>query len=146
VAQGYKTFFLQDDEGLMNDTHSVSAGLDYIGVSPILAHLHEIGRVRFDLATDREVVETFRTVVSREGLIPALESTHAFVTALKEAPTLDRGDSILVNLSGRGDKDIFTVADALADERWMDFLRSKVSEHDTGPGSANGKAEGGSGR
>jgi tryptophan synthase beta chain len=130
VAQGYKTYFLQDNEGLMNDTHSVSAGLDYIGVGPILAHLHDIGRVRFESATDREVVDTLRLVVGREGLVPALESTHAFVTAFKEAPSLSREDSMLINLSGRADKDIFTVADALEDEHWRNFLRMKVASYD----------------
>jgi tryptophan synthase beta chain len=126
VAQGYKTYFLQDREGLMNDTHSVSAGLDYIGVGPILAHLHTVGRVRFEAATDAEVIDTFRRIVRAEGLIPALESTHAFVAAFKEAPALSREESVLVNLSGRGDKDIFTIAEALGDERWREFLRRKV--------------------
>jgi len=130
VAQGYKTFFLQDGEGLMNDTHSVAAGLDYIGVGPILAYLKEAGRVRFEAATDREVVEALRRVIRSEGLVPALESSHAFVTALKEAPQLSRDEVVLVNQSGRGDKDIFTVADALGDERWKDFLRRKVSLYD----------------
>jgi tryptophan synthase beta chain len=130
VAQGYKTFFLQDGEGLMNDTHSVAAGLDYIGVGPILAYLKQTGRVRFETATDLEVVEALRRILRSEGLVPALESSHAFVTAMKEAPRLGRDDIILINQSGRGDKDIFTVADALGDERWMDFLRKKVSLHD----------------
>lgn len=129
VAQGYKTYFLQNEEGLMNDTHSVSAGLDYIGVGPILAHLHEIGRVRFEAATDKEVIEALRRVVRSEGLIPALESTHAFVTAFKDAPKLPQDAVLLINQSGRADKDIFTVADALGDERWQTFLRTKAAEY-----------------
>ena len=129
VAQGYKTFFLQDEEGLMNDTHSVAAGLDYIGVGPILAHLHQRGLVRFESATDAEVVEALRLTIRNEGLIPALESAHAFATAFKEAPALSRGDVVLVNQSGRGDKDIFTVADALADEHWKDFIRQKAASY-----------------
>ncbi|MBI4607302.1 MAG: tryptophan synthase subunit beta [Planctomycetes bacterium] len=129
VAQGYKTFFLQDDEGLMADTHSVAAGLDYIGVGPILAHLHQAGRVRFESATDREVVEAFRRLVRSEGLIPALESAHAFAAAFREAPRLSRDDVVLINQSGRGDKDIFTVADALGDERWRDFIRAKAASY-----------------
>ena len=129
VAQGYKSVFLQNGEGLMHDTHSVAAGLDYIGVGPILAHLHERGRVRFEAATDAEVVETLRLVIRNEGLVPALESAHAFVTALKEAPQLSRDDAILVNQSGRADKDIFTVADALGDERWTDFIRAKAASY-----------------
>jgi tryptophan synthase beta chain len=129
VAQGYKSFFLQNEEGLMKDTHSVAAGLDYIGVGPVLAHLHQCGRVRFEAATDSEVVEALRLTIQSEGLIPALESAHAFVTAFREAPTLARVDAILINQSGRGDKDIFTVADALGDERWKDFIRKKAASY-----------------
>ena len=129
IAQGYKSVFLQNDEGLMRDTYSVAAGLDYIGVGPILAHLHQRGLVRFESATDAEVVEALRLAIRSEGLIPALESAHAFATAFKEAPALSRGDVILVNQSGRGDKDIFTVADALADEHWKDFIRQKAASY-----------------
>jgi tryptophan synthase beta chain len=129
VAQGYKSVFLQNEEGLMHDTYSVAAGLDYIGVGPILAHLHQEGRVRFEAATDSEVVEALRLVIRSEGLVPALESAHAFATALKEAPDLSRAEAILVNQSGRGDKDIFTVADALGDERWKDFIREKAASY-----------------
>ena len=130
IAQGYKTYFMQDEEGQMQDTHSISAGLDYIGVGPILAYLHDAGRVRFESATDQEVIEAFKTTVKKEGLIPALESSHAIARALKEARTADRDAIFLINLSGRGDKDIFTIADALGDERWRDFLRSKVAQPD----------------
>jgi tryptophan synthase beta chain len=131
VAQGYKTYFMQDAEGQMRDTHSISAGLDYIGVGPILAWLHQRGRVRFESATDAEVVDAFRATVKNEGLIPALESAHAVARALREARQLPAVQSILVNLSGRGDKDIFTIADALADEKWYEFLRGKVRKHDS---------------
>ncbi len=130
IAQGYKTFFMQDKEGQMRDTHSISAGLDYIGIGPILAWLHEQKRVRFESATDAEVIAAFKTTIRHEGLIPALESTHAIARALVEAKSMSKTDSILINLSGRGDKDIFTIASALGDERWYDFLRSKVAEHD----------------
>jgi tryptophan synthase beta chain len=140
VAQGYKTYFLQNAEGLMNDTHSVSAGLDYIGVSPILAHLHDVGRVRFESATDEEVIAALRHVMRAEGLIPALETSHAFVTSLKEAPSLPRDEVILVNQSGRADKDIFTVADALGDDRWREFLRSKVEAYESRAKAQGGKA------
>ncbi len=127
VAQGYKTYFMQDEEGQMRDTHSIAAGLDYIGVGPILAWLHSRGRVRFEAATDAEVVEAFRTTVKSEGLIPALESAHAIAGALRECADMDKDDVVLINLSGRGDKDIFTIADALGDERWHRFLESKVN-------------------
>jgi tryptophan synthase beta chain len=131
IAQGYKTSFLQNDEGQMRHTHSVSAGLDYIGVGPILAYLHEIGRIRVEAATDAEVLAVMQQVMRHEGLIPALESAHGFVTALKEAPQLASDAVILINQSGRGDKDIFTIADALGDNRWRDFLRSKVASWET---------------
>ena len=126
VAQGYKTYFLQDNDGQMKETHSVSAGLDYVGVSPILSHLRETGRVRFESATDKEVVEALSLTIKKEGLIPALESTHAFVQAFKEAGDLDKNDAIIINQSGRGDKDIFTVADALNDPKWKDFIKHKA--------------------
>ncbi len=130
IAQGYKTYFLQDDDGQMRRTHSVAAGLDYVGVSPILSHLKESGRVRFAAATDKEVVEALSLCIRKEGLIPALESTHGFVQALKEAPTLSRDDVIVINQSGRGDKDIFTVADAIGDPKWQQFIREKAEEYD----------------
>ncbi|MGC4067684.1 MAG: tryptophan synthase subunit beta [Polyangiaceae bacterium] len=129
VAQGYRTYFLQDDDGQMKDTHSVAAGLDYVGVSPILSHLHESGRVRFEAATDPEVVAALELTVRKEGLIPALESSHAFAQAYKEAPTLSRDDVILINQSGRGDKDIFTVADAFDDPKWKEFIRQKAEAY-----------------
>jgi tryptophan synthase beta chain len=126
VAQGYKTYFLQNEDGQMKETHSVAAGLDYVGVSPILSHLKETGRVRFEAATDREVVDAMAFTIRKEGLIPALESAHAFVQAFKEAPGLSPGDIIIINQSGRGDKDIFTVADAFDDPKWKAFIRDKA--------------------
>ena len=86
VAQGYKTMFLQNDDGQMLETHSVAAGLDYVGVSPILADLAEKKRVRFESATDDEVMQALDLTMRMEGIIPALESSHAFVQAFKEAP------------------------------------------------------------
>ncbi len=129
VAQGYRTYFLQNPDGQMLDTHSVAAGLDYIGVSPILAHLRDTGRVRFEAATDKEVVEALALTVRSEGLIPALESAHAFVQAFKEAPTLGADDVIVINQSGRGDKDIFTVAEAFGDPAWEDFICRKANKY-----------------
>jgi len=129
VAQGYKSYFLQDRDGQMKDTYSVSAGLDYVGVSPILASLKENGRVRFEATTDKEVLEAFTLTLRKEGLIPALESAHAFAQAFKEAPTLTRNDIIIINQSGRGDKDIFTVADAFRDPAWMEFIKKKAKDY-----------------
>ncbi|MEO6598329.1 MAG: tryptophan synthase subunit beta [Polyangiaceae bacterium] len=126
VAQGYKTYFLQNSDGQMNETHSVAAGLDYVGVSPILAHFHDTGRARFAAATDAEVVAALKLTIRKEGLIPALESSHAFAQAFKEAPTLAPDDVILINQSGRGDKDIFTIADAIKDPQWEAFIQRKA--------------------
>lgn len=130
VAQGYKTMFLQNEEGLMQDTHSVAAGLDYIGVGPMLADLHQRGLVRFESATDSEVVDALRLTMRTEGIIPALESAHAFAGAFREVPSLSGADAILINQSGRGDKDIFTVADAIGDEDWKDFIRHKAAGYE----------------
>jgi tryptophan synthase beta chain len=130
VAQGYKTYFLQNPDGQMNETHSVAAGLDYVGVSPILAHLSETGRVRFEAATDEEVVDALSLTMQKEGLIPALESSHGFVQAFKEAPLMSKEDVIIINQSGRGDKDIFTIADAFGDPEWEAFIQKKAKEYD----------------
>jgi len=130
IAQGYKTYFLQNEDGQMRDTHSVAAGLDYVGVSPILAALWQEGKIRFEAATDREVLEAFTLTMQKEGLIPALESAHAFARAFKEAPDLKPDDIILINQSGRGDKDIFTVADAFSDQQWSRFIQQKAKEYD----------------
>jgi tryptophan synthase beta chain len=126
VAQGYKTYFLQDEDGQMKETHSVAAGLDYVGVSPILAALSEDGKVRFEAATDREVLEALSLTLKKEGLVPALESAHAFAQAFKEASALSPNDVIVINQSGRGDKDIFTIADAFEDPEWQAFIQEKA--------------------
>ena len=126
VAQGYKTYFLQNEDGQMNETHSVAAGLDYVGVSPILAHFHDTKRARFEAATDHDVVEALKLTIRKEGLIPALESSHAFAQAFKEVGTLSSNDAILINQSGRGDKDIFTIADAFRDPLWEAFIQKKA--------------------
>ncbi len=130
VAQGYKTYFLQDSDGQMKETHSVAAGLDYVGVSPILASLKGQGRIRFEAATDQEVIDALSLTIRKEGVVPALESAHAFAQAFKEAPALSAEEVILVNQSGRGDKDIFTVADAFGDPKWKEFIRQKAEDYD----------------
>ncbi len=131
VAQGYKTFFLEDEEGQMKETHSVAAGLDYVGVSPILAHLKETGRILFHAATDSEVIEAMRIAMKKEGLIPALESAHAFAYALQQAPKLSKDTIMVINQSGRGDKDIFTIADALGDDQWKEFIKQKAKSYES---------------
>ncbi len=130
VAQGYKTFFLQDGDGQMRETHSIAAGLDYVGVSPILAHFKEAGKARFEAATDEEVVSAMELTMGKEGLIPALESSHAFAQAFKEVPQMSPDDTIIINQSGRGDKDIFTVADAFDDPAWKMFIRNKAKQYE----------------
>lgn len=125
VAQGYKTLFLQDSDGQMKDTYSVAAGLDYIGISPILADLAEKRRVRFEAATDKEVLDAFQLLVKKEGIIPALESTHAVAQAFKEIEKTSKDDVVLINLSGRGDKDIFNVAEAVNDENWKQYIKER---------------------
>ncbi|MCI5134494.1 MAG: tryptophan synthase subunit beta [Candidatus Electrothrix sp. AW2] len=129
VAQGYKTMFLQDDDGQMLDTHSIAAGLDYVGVSPILADLGEKGRVRFEAATDTEVLDALTMTMRLEGIIPALESAHAFVQAIKEASSMSRDQALIINMSGRGDKDIFTIAHAFNDPSWKEFIISRAQEY-----------------
>jgi tryptophan synthase beta chain len=129
VAQGYKTMFLQDDDGQMQDTHSVAAGLDYVGVSPILTDLWQKGRVRFESATDDEVIAALEKTMQKEGLIPALESSHAFVCAYKEAAELRPDQAVIINMSGRGDKDIFTIANAFNDPSWKKFIIERGKEY-----------------
>ncbi|NNK57066.1 MAG: tryptophan synthase subunit beta [Desulfofustis sp.] len=129
IAQGYKTMFLQNDDGQMLDTHSVSAGLDYIGVSPILADLWEKKAVRFEAATDQEVIEALDLTMRKEGIIPALESAHALVQAFKEAPELSKDEAIIINMSGRGDKDIFTIAHAYDDPSWKEFIIDRAAQY-----------------
>jgi len=129
VAQGYKTMFLQNDDGQMLETHSVAAGLDYVGVSPILADLAEKKRVRFESATDEEVMAALDLTMQMEGIIPALESAHGFVQAFKEAPDLTPDAAIIINQSGRGDKDIFTIAHAFNDPSWKEFIITMAGEY-----------------
>lgn len=110
VLQGCKTFVLQDERGQIEMTHSVSAGLDYAAVGPEHAHYHDSGRIEYTYAVDEEAMEAFDLLCRLEGIIPALESSHAVAYALKLAPTLARDKVIIVNLSGRGDKDVMQVA------------------------------------
>jgi len=111
VLHGNRTYLLQDDNGQITETHSVSAGLDYPGVGPEHAWLHDIGRAEYVGVTDDEALKAFHHLCRTEGIIPALESSHAVAHAMKLAATMRPDQSLLVNLSGRGDKDIGTVAD-----------------------------------
>jgi tryptophan synthase beta chain len=111
VLHGNKTYLMQDDDGQILHTHSVSAGLDYPGVGPEHAWLKDIGRVEYVSASDDEALEAFTRLNLTEGILPALESSHAIAYATRLAPTMKRDEVIIVNLSGRGDKDIHTVAE-----------------------------------
>jgi tryptophan synthase beta chain len=111
VLHGNRTYLLQDANGQITETHSISAGLDYPGVGPEHAWLKDIGRAEYVGITDKEALEAFHYLCRTEGIIPALESSHAIAYAMKLAKTMSPQQSILVNLSGRGDKDIGTVAD-----------------------------------
>lgn len=113
VLHGNKTYLLQDEDGQINHAHSISAGLDYPGVGPEHAHLQDIGRAEYVSITDDEALEAFQKLTRIEGIIPALESAHAIAQVMKLAPTLPKEQILLVCLSGRGDKDIHTVADAM---------------------------------
>ena len=112
VLHGNKTYLLQDKFGQIIDTHSISAGLDYPGVGPEHAWLNDIGRVDYKTITDKEALEGFKALTLSEGIIPALESSHAIAYAMKAARDMKKGSSLIVCLSGRGDKDLNTVSKA----------------------------------
>ncbi len=123
VVEGYKSYFLQNEDGQIQPTHSISAGLDYAGIGPEHALLFSKGRVTYHYATDQEVLHAFQTLARTEGIFAALESSHAVAEAIKLAPTLTKDELIVINISGRGDKDIFIIGEALGDERWRSYLR-----------------------
>ena len=110
VLHGNRTYLMEDDNGQIMETHSVSAGLDYPGVGPEHSWLKDVGRVKYVVADDQEALSAFRELTQVEGIMPALESAHALAYARKLAPTMSPDQNIVVNLSGRGDKDILTVA------------------------------------
>ena len=111
VLHGNRTYLMCDDDGQINETHSISAGLDYPGVGPEHAYLKDIGRATYANATDMEAMEAFRMMNKSEGILAALETSHALAWVVKNAPAMKESEIILVNLSGRGDKDILTVAE-----------------------------------
>ena len=109
VLHGMKTYIMQDENGDIREAYSISAGLDYPGIGPEHAYLKSIGRVKYDSITDKEAIESFKLLCRLEGIIPALESSHAIAYAVKIAKNYSKDDSIIVNLSGRGDKDLKTI-------------------------------------
>jgi tryptophan synthase beta chain len=132
IVQAYKSLFLQDGDGSLLPTHSVSAGLDYAGIGPQLAHLGETGRVRFDSVTDEEALAAVARTARAEGVLPALESAHALALAFRElggagAAALGPGSVVVVNVSGRGDKDLFITAPIFDRADWLGFLESEAA-------------------
>jgi tryptophan synthase beta chain len=114
VLQGCKTYILQNEDGQINPTHSVSAGLDYAAIGPEHSYYRDLGRIEYAYATDDEVLKAFRFLCETEGILPALESTHAIAYAMKRAPEMRSDEVLCVNLSGRGDKDVSEVERVLA--------------------------------
>jgi tryptophan synthase beta chain len=113
VLHGNRTYLLMNEDGQITEGHSISAGLDYPGIGPEHSWLHDIGRVKYISATDKEALAAFQLLSKLEGIIPALEPAHAIAKVLDIAPTKPRDHLMIVNLCGRGDKDIFTVAEHL---------------------------------
>ncbi len=128
VVEGYKSIFLQDSDGQLQKTHSISAGLDYPGIGPELAYLQQQGRIEFVSAEDEEVLNAFDLVAKTEGIMPALESSHALVEAIKRAPKMKKDEIMVVNISGRGDKDLFILAEAFEDRKFYEFLGEYIRE------------------
>ena len=126
IVQGYKSLFLVDDDGQVQDTHSVSAGLDYPGIGPQLAALGVAGRLEFARATDKEALEALQFFARKEGVVFALESAHGAAEAIRMARELPSEKAIVVNMSGRGDKDLFITARELDGDRWREFLRNEA--------------------
>jgi tryptophan synthase beta chain len=127
VIQGYKSKFLYDGDGQIVKTHSISAGLDYPGIGPQLAHLGTSGRIEFTEVNDEEALEALRFFAVNEGIIFALESAHAGAAGLKIAKEYSPGEALIINMSGRGDKDIFITAKALQKEKWFEFLKEETA-------------------
>jgi tryptophan synthase beta chain len=129
IVHGYKSLFLLDEDGQVQPTHSISAGLDYPGIGPQLAHLGTKGRIDFTTASDKEALAALTFFARTEGLIFALESAHAGAAARKIAPEYKKDEVIIINMSGRGDKDLFILAPRLDRENWLAFLANEVTTH-----------------
>lgn len=126
IMQGYKSRFLVDDDGQAQKTSSISAGLDYLGISPQLAMLGKTGRITFDAIRDEEALKAVSFFAKNEGILMALESAHAAAYAMKLAPKVPKDKAIIINMSGRGDKDVFITSPVFRPEEWKDFLRSEL--------------------
>ena len=127
IIHGYKSRFLVDADGQVAPTHSVSAGLDYPGIGPQLAALGERGRVAFTSATDAEALEAVKFFARTEGVMFALESAHAGAAAIRLARQQESDEPIVINMSGRGEKDLFITSPLLRLEEWKEFLVSELA-------------------
>jgi tryptophan synthase beta chain len=127
IVHGYKSLFLLDDDGQVGSTHSISAGLDYPGIGPQLAHLGRQGRIEFTSVGDEEALEAVRFFARREGIVFALESAHAGWAGISLAKKLTPEKCVIINMSGRGDKDLFILASSFDGERWGDFLGNEAA-------------------
>ena len=126
IMQGYKSRFLLDEDGQALPTRSISAGLDYCGIGPQLAALGKSGRIEFTSALDREALDALKFFAKNEGVLFAMESSHAGAQAIKMAPTMSKDDVIIINMSGRGDKDIFITSPVFRPEEWKNFLEAEL--------------------
>lgn len=130
VMEGYKSYFLQDNDGNSAPTHSIAAGLDYIGIGPELAELADSGRVEFVRASDKEALNAVATLAKAEGIIPALESAHAVAEGVKRAKKLIKSKKIVINVSGRGDKDLFSIAKHFSPKEFKEFLKREIKSYE----------------
>jgi tryptophan synthase beta chain len=130
IIQGYKSYFLQDDDGNTAKTHSIAAGLDYIGIGPELAELHDTKRVKFVSVTDADALKAVSTLAHAEGIIPALESAHALSYGITLAEHLSSLKTIVINISGRGDKDLFTLAKVFDHQEFANFLKEELNSYE----------------
>ena len=148
IVQGYKSRFLLDEDGQSLPTRSISAGLDYMGVGPQLAYLGQTGRVEFTSALDSEALQAVSFFAKNEGILFALESAHAGAEAMKIAPTISHDKAIVVNMSGRGDKDLFITNPVFRREEWIAFLKAELerveSQTDIHDAAIMGSTNGGS--
>lgn len=130
IMEGYKSYFLQDNDGNTALTHSIAAGLDYIGIGPELAELHDSGRVKFERILDAEALSAVKQLAASEGIIPALESAHAVAYGIKLAGELPVSKNIVINVSGRGDKDLFTLAKHFTPDTFKSFLAEELKSYE----------------
>jgi tryptophan synthase beta chain len=132
ILEGYKSYFLQDKDGNTAPTTSVAAGLDYVGIGPELAQLADSGRVEFERVNDKETLAAAKTLAQAEGIIPALESAHAVAYGVRLASSLPKDKTVVINVSGRGDKDLFTLARHFSKQEFRAFLERELESYGDG--------------